>query len=1127
MKQLITGSDNHSVDTVTLPSGETLTVDCNVYNIDQFLVSKIPSSIGGAGWGGDGMAWLYNSGTTGDGNTLINGLMYGRENSSPLKSIMKHKLQEYGSGRLDLESVTGSGLDTTYGTVPDEDNPAYPWYKLFIDAGIEVYDTQWATTLFEWKDYVDKYLEDRPQLDPEWIWGEPEDSLFLNELYAIEEIINVGYVTGWPTFPSDMGFDVQCSVKLDGQDVPFSYVVGDAESNGTVAAGQDLESSAGDIANPDVDSAYYNQKEWFDLTAVNANNPTWRVLEQWSGCGASSSVTHISDDTVRMHSDERECNASGGKGPASVLAVDGLGTEGNIHVKLHTRGNSDSSATAISVGVLVAADFGDAPVSYGGAGAIWKPTWQNGDIPAGTSKISAITGEVQEPKGTTVTGYSVGAEPDDDYYLGAKRDLDFFKGNTMDVTASGDEADADAYPGDDEDAFTNGKNITNDIKFADGVYTYEIDVACQASTPVEVHGWIDWDNSGTFDESGYEHASGTCSGGKTTLKWEIPEGNIDPNSNVANGFSFMRLRINADSAHAAHPSGTYISQGEVEDYRVKWDTVIDLDKSLKVGKTRNGTDIADFNTDFIPGTFAKWDVAFTNTGDISYSNNYPAVIWDDLSNVVDNADVLTDTIGVFDDNGTRIGGTAEYSSDITFKADVDGSGAPVMCEGVAGVKSGTFYAGETPLNDSCSIGKDSGITHVIVWKGPLEAGKTYHLTYITELTTWGSDGELKNLARPANAPGQTGSASVLMPKLEVTKTAVSSGDLNNIKLGDSITYTVTVKNTGPGDVRYNANVVDDLSDVLDDADWVTFAQTASRGSAEVNLSAKTITWSPSSSRPLTAGQSDTFKYTVKYARANSGGNKTLTNQVSVPEEYGGGKATTTHTIKSPKLAVNKEYKSGTVKKGNTISYTITVKNTGDGDANNVVVDDIPGDAFDADTISYPSVSQGYANDSAWVVGTLQPGAQASATVTMKLNSNFDVTTQKAINYAVASSSELDAPAGRGMYDEETNPTGIKPNDSVDTDDDQGDYVVLEATELKIDKALVSDAPKNVKIGDELTYKITVKNTGLASDTGVEVTDTPGAGLQITSITPDTAKGTVNGSVWTIGDMAAGEVLTAP
>jgi fimbrial isopeptide formation D2 family protein/LPXTG-motif cell wall-anchored protein len=105
--------------------------------------------------------------------------------------------------------------------------------------------------------------------------------------------------------------------------------------------------------------------------------------------------------------------------------------------------------------------------------------------------------------------------------------------------------------------------------------------------------------------------------------------------------------------------------------------------------------------------------------------------------------------------------------------------------------------------------------------------------------------------------------------LEVTKQASASG---TVKIGDQITYTITAENTGDTDYTADqpAELVDQLSDVADDATVDTASITATAGSATYDATTQTLSWSG----PLARGAKVTVTYTVTVTQ---GGNLELAN----------------------------------------------------------------------------------------------------------------------------------------------------------------------------------------------------------------------------------------------------------
>ena len=105
------------------------------------------------------------------------------------------------------------------------------------------------------------------------------------------------------------------------------------------------------------------------------------------------------------------------------------------------------------------------------------------------------------------------------------------------------------------------------------------------------------------------------------------------------------------------------------------------------------------------------------------------------------------------------------------------------------------------------------------------------------------------------------------PILEITKTSTADADTRQ---GDTVTYTVTAENVGNNDYTAAdpARVVDDLTDVLDDAVFNddAAAEVGGTGVADPDYLEPRLTWTG----PLASGETVTITYTVTLGAGGDG-----------------------------------------------------------------------------------------------------------------------------------------------------------------------------------------------------------------------------------------------------------------
>ncbi|HAI12195.1 MAG TPA: hypothetical protein DCM28_10860 [Phycisphaerales bacterium] len=338
----------------------------------------------------------------------------------------------------------------------------------------------------------------------------------------------------------------------------------------------------------------------------------------------------------------------------------------------------------------------------------------------------------------------------------------------------------------------------------------------------------------------------------------------------------------------------------------------------------------------------------------------------------------------------------------------------------------------------------------MVWNfGVLPAGAEKTIV-ITGTPT--AAGKLENCLAVSHELDTCVALNVVAPALKLEKTAPAS-----VLKCDPIPYKLTVTNTGVGDAR-NVVINDTLPDGIVTED----------GKKNVSINVGT----------LPAGKS--MSYTVNAKATKTG---TFTNAASA-NAVGGltANASSTTNVLSPDLKITK---TGPAMRflGRPVDYTITVTNTGNGVARDVVIQDIiPAGATSIATSDGGQLSGGKIT---WMAGDLAPAA--SKTVTVKVVGNQLGTI---VNTASASAYCAEAVTA-------TAKTQIKGIPAI----------LLECVDL-VDP---------VEVGAETTYVITVTNQGSLTGTNIRlVVNLEDTAQYVSTAGPTTAS--VNGKTITLAPL---------
>jgi uncharacterized repeat protein (TIGR01451 family) len=318
---------------------------------------------------------------------------------------------------------------------------------------------------------------------------------------------------------------------------------------------------------------------------------------------------------------------------------------------------------------------------------------------------------------------------------------------------------------------------------------------------------------------------------------------------------------------------------------------------------------------------------------------------------------------------------------------------------------------------------------------------------------------------------QVGSAA----DIAVSKTV--DNDAPNV--GETVTFSVTATNLGPDDAS-GVQVTDGLPPGL-----VLVSATPSQGAYD----GATGLWDLGA---LADGASATLAITATVTQAGAIVNtatRTGGDQLDPDTSNNAGSAGVNAGTLAD-LQVNKTVDTQTPNLGADVTFTITVRNAGPSPATGVNVSDVlpAGLAFVGAT---PSLGAYDETTGLWAVGDLAAGAEQTLTLVATVTQAGEIT-----NTATGAANEPDPNTAN-------NQSGVTPNG--------------QAADLQVVKT-VDDA--NPRLGQDVTFTVTLTNLGPNAATGVSVDDALPAGLSFVGVAPSQGTYDAATGVWTVGDLAA-------
>ncbi|POH59317.1 hypothetical protein CVS28_07535 [Arthrobacter glacialis] len=856
------------------------------------------------------------------------------------------------------------------------------------------------------------------------------------------EIRRNGYNTGnqWSVLTpnaanSQATFKVTMSAVFNGRPVPVDVIAADGESAGP---SEQIRFTT-------------NGAPWQNIdNTTRAGAVMWR--QNNFGLGVNGGF-----GTQTMGNWITDIGSAAGVAPIGVSMGPRLGNGQPSAPTEVTVAINSSGLQNVMLGLMLPVERGDAPTSFGDASHLlsWTP---QGSI----NQARIATGQAGAP-GVLFNG---GATP----YLGsvapdgeaATRDAAWVNWVTDEKTPAG--------AGDEGGTQLTGLAGSGFPALKRCENTYSVTAIAKNANGMPASAWMDWNNNGAF-EAGEKSAAAMVANEQVTFSWAHA-----PISGTTAGVG-ARFRIATAPSDIADPTGSALD-GEVEDYLIP---VADC-PSISVVKSANTNSVG------AVGETVSYSFSVTNTGDVALSN----VVVNDAKV---SATPLPVTPAILAAGAT---GTATASYQVT-QADID-----------AGLLSNTATAGGTPPTGAAVSSTPST-------KNVTTPARTSALTVAksADRTMFGSLGEVirytftvRNTGNttlasatvsdpragatalavvPVSlAPGQSGTAFV---DYTVTQADVLAGSISNVATATATppatatpiqpvsSNEVVIPRQNPALTLVKAAAEGDFDAVGDTLNY-TFTVTNSGNVpltgvsvSDPRIGATTLAVTPSTLAPGQVGTA-TAVYTVTQADLNNGA-VINTATVSGTPPVGSpalptisSNVVTVPAVQTPSLTLGKssattEY--ATV--GQRISYVLDVRNNGNVDVSEIVLND-------------PRIG---AANVALNPATLQPGGTGQLSISHTVT-QADLDAGKIVNTATVSGT---GPKGQAV--------GPVSSNTVTIPADQN-------PSLQVVKSLKQSA--FAAAGDVLDYTFTVTNNGNVTMNDVAVADAR-IGVGSVAVTPAT------------------------
>ncbi len=434
----------------------------------------------------------------------------------------------------------------------------------------------------------------------------------------------------------------------------------------------------------------------------------------------------------------------------------------------------------------------------------------------------------------------------------------------------------------------------------------------------------------------------------------------------------------------------------------------------------------------------------------------------------------------------------------------------------------------TSTGDSCTLDVECTIDTI-------EPDETVTVTIIATIdASWVTDGNptlLDNTVKvttPTNPDEETTSTSTTSVGAEADLSITKADVEDLVPAGEAVAWSILVENNGPSDAE-NTVVTDTLPSGID------------TGTLNVSTVPAGITCTPSLATDpktiscdlgdLPAGDTATISIeaTVDSSYFTDGGANPMSNTAAVtssttdPDDSNNSATEETQIADAASVAIAKEASRPAVA-GGEITWTLTVMNTGTGNAANVAVSDrVPVGV----TIDPADISSTQGSCTATPVTAPDPGTAISCTLGTV---EPDVTIKITVTGTIDADWVVD---GNGSL---VNTASVSTTSNGDPDTDNSSTSnsdVTEQADIRATKtAVVVDDPlaTTIAAGNEIQWTITAVNDGPSTARQVVLSDEFPDGVTVSDVSPATCAWSLNGTTCDPVDLAPGDqtavVITA-